>query len=66
MLDRGGLEVVETAGIELRPYWGVPGIDHVVRDTLDEDVELVEACASWAPRRVEYAYVGVVHARKRA
>ena len=29
MLEACGFDVVETGGIELRPYWGVPGIDHV-------------------------------------
>ena len=66
MLDACGFDVVETGGIELRPYWGVPGIDHVVRDTLDDDEELVAALAELGRRAgVEYAYVGVVTARKR-
>jgi SAM-dependent methyltransferase len=67
MLDREGLDVAETAGVELRPYWGVPGIDHVLRDRLDEDAEMVEALRELGRRvGVEYAYVGVVLARKRA
>jgi SAM-dependent methyltransferase len=67
MLDRCGFEVIETAGIELRPYWGVPGLDHLVRETLDEDPELVAALAELGRRAgIEYAYVGVVQARKRA
>jgi SAM-dependent methyltransferase len=67
LLEPDGLEVVETAGVELRPYWGVPGIDHVLRDVLDEHVEIVEALREMGRRvGVEYAYVGVVLARKRA
>ncbi|HEY3669807.1 MAG TPA: methyltransferase domain-containing protein [Acidimicrobiia bacterium] len=66
MLDRDGFDVVDTAGIELRPYWGVPGIDHVLRDTLDEDAEMVAVLAELGRRAgIEYAYVGVVTARKR-
>ena len=66
LLDREHLDVVETGGIELRPYWGVPGIDHVLRDRLDEDVAMVEALRELGRRAgVEYAYVGVVTARKR-
>ena len=34
-----GLAVISTAGIELRPYWGVPGIDPLVRDAIDDDDE---------------------------
>ncbi len=67
MLGACGFDVVETAGIELRPYWGVPGIDHIVRETLDEDPELVAALAEIGRRvGIECAYVGVVTARKRA
>jgi len=67
MLDREGLDIVETDGVELRPYWGVPGIDHVLRDRLDEDAVMVEALRELGRRAgVEYAYVGVVLARKRA
>ena len=66
MLEVSGFDVVETAGIELRPYWGVPGIDHVLRDQLDEDAEMVDALRELGRRAgVEYAYVGVVLARRR-
>jgi SAM-dependent methyltransferase len=66
-LDREGLDVVETGGVELRPYWGVPGIDHVLRERLDEDPDMGEALRELGHRAgVEYAYVGVVLARKRA
>jgi SAM-dependent methyltransferase len=67
MLGREQLDVVDTAGVELRPYWGVPGIDHVLRDRLDEHAEMVEALRELGRRAgVEYAYVGVVLARKRS
>jgi SAM-dependent methyltransferase len=67
MLRTLDFEVVETGGVELRPYWGVPGIDHVVRDATDDDDELVAALDELGRRAgVEYAYVGVVLARKRA
>jgi SAM-dependent methyltransferase len=67
MLDAAGLDVVETAGIELRPYWGVPGVDHLVRDPVDDDPELVEVLRALGRRAgIDYAYVGVVTARKRA
>jgi len=53
------------AGVELRPYWGVPGIDHVLRERLDEHAEMVEVLRELGRRAgVEYAYVGVVLARK--
>jgi 2-polyprenyl-3-methyl-5-hydroxy-6-metoxy-1,4-benzoquinol methylase len=66
LLDGCGLDVVDTAGIELRPYWGVPGLDDVVRETLDEDPELVGMLAELGRRAgIDYAYVGVVKARKR-
>ncbi len=65
MLDAHGLDVVDTAGIELRPYWGVPGIDHVVRDMVDEDEELVAALSELGRRAgIEFAYIGVVTARE--
>ena len=67
MLDTCGFDVVETGGIELRPYWGVPGIDHVLREVIDEDPELVAALAELGRRAgIDYAYVGVVTARERA
>lgn len=64
MLDRHGFEVAETAGIELRPYWGVPGLDDVVRDILDDDPDLVAALAELGRRAgIDFAYVGVIRAR---
>jgi succinyl-diaminopimelate desuccinylase len=45
----------------------VPGIDHVLREAVDDDPELVAALAELGRRAgIDYAYVGVVTARKRA
>ena len=67
MLNAVELEIESTSGIELRPYWGVPGIDGVVREIIDEDEEVVEMLRVLGPRvGVEYAYLGVVGARKRS
>jgi SAM-dependent methyltransferase len=66
MLDAAGLEVTETDGIELRPYWGVPGIDDATREVLDEDPCFVELMIELGRRvGVEHAYVGVLYATKR-
>jgi SAM-dependent methyltransferase len=66
MLSAAGLDVTETDGIELRPYWGVPGIDDLTRDLLDEDEAFVSLMVELGKRvGVEYAYVGVVYATKR-
>ncbi len=66
MLDAAGLDVFETAGIELRPYWGVPGIDEVTRDLVDNDAEFVQLMIELGKRvGVEHAYVGVAYTTKR-
>ena len=66
MLDAAGLEVVETGGVELRPFLGVPGVDEHVRTVTDDDPAVVEALRELGRRAgVEYAYVGVVLARAR-
>jgi hypothetical protein len=67
MLADSGLAVESTAGIELRPYWGVPGVDPLVRAAIDDDEAVVDALRVLGTRAgAEYAYVGVVRARKRA
>jgi SAM-dependent methyltransferase len=67
MLADAGLVVESTAGIELRPYWGVPSVDALVRDVVDDDEEFVEAMRVLGMRAgAEYAYVGVVRASKLA
>ena len=67
LLGYAGLEVESTAGVSLYPYWGVPGVDETVREITDEDPEFV-ALMSELGRRVgaEYAYTGVVRARRSA
>lgn len=65
LLDDAGLQIVETAGVMLYPYWGVPGVDDIVRTIIDDDPEFVAMMAELG-RRVgaEYAYTGVVVARR--
>lgn len=66
LLDAVGLDVTETDGIELRPYWGVPGIDPATRDALDDDEAFVALMVELGRRAgVEYAYIGVIDATKR-
>jgi SAM-dependent methyltransferase len=66
VLHRCGLDVVDTAGVELRPYWGVPGVDDLVRGAVDDDDELVDALRELGRRAgAEYAYVGVIRATRR-
>jgi SAM-dependent methyltransferase len=66
LLDDAGFDLVSTAGVSLLPYWGVPGIDEVVRPITDDDPEVVELLRELG-RRVgaEHAYAGVVLARRR-
>lgn len=65
LVDDAGLEIVETAGVSLYPYWAVPGVDDVVRTITDDDPEFVAMMAELG-RRVgaEYAYTGVVLAQR--
>lgn len=66
VLAKGGFEVVDTAGVDFFPYWGVPGLDDAVRAITDGDDEVVEAMREIGRRvGIDYAYVGVVLARKR-
>ena len=65
LLDSVGLEVTETAGVSLLPYWGIPGIDEVVRELTDNDPEVVEMMRVLGRQAGEYAYTGVVLARRR-
>lgn len=39
---RYGLITKKAGGVFLFPYWGIPGIDEVVRDVVDNDSDLVE------------------------
>ena len=65
ILADAGLGIVDTAGATFYPYWGVPGVDEIVREIIDDDPEFV-AMMSELGRRVgaEYAYTGVVFARR--
>ena len=67
LLDEAGLEITETAGVTLYPYWAVPGVDEIVRTITDEDPEFVAMMAELGRRAgAEYAYTGVVFARRPA
>lgn len=59
-------EIERTEGISLYPYWGVPGVDEVVRTVIDDDPEFVDLMHELG-RLVgaEHAYTGVVFARRR-
>lgn len=65
LLAGAGFEVVATAGVDFRPYWGVPGIDEAVRKVTDGDPVVAEAMGEIG-RLVghRYAYTGIVTARK--
>ena len=66
MLDDADLDVIDTGGIELMPYWGIPGVDEAVRAITDDDPEVVEMLRELGRRAgPEYAYTGVVLAKKR-
>jgi len=67
LLDGAGLEIFETAGVTLYPYWAVPGVDEIVRKIADDDPEFVAMMAELGRRAgAEYAYTGVVFARRPA
>lgn len=57
MLEALGFSVVDSAGMLLYPYWGIPGVDDVVRHLTDDDVETVQLFRELG-RRVgaEHAY----------
>lgn len=65
LLAERGFAVTERKGIMLYPYWGIPGIDGVVRHITDDDPEIVEILrdigAKIDPR---HAYTFVVSATK--
>ncbi|MFN5698256.1 MAG: class I SAM-dependent methyltransferase, partial [Cyanobacteriota bacterium] len=65
LLHQHGFDLERSAGIFLYPYWGVPGVDAVVRQTTDEDPEFVELMRVLGERvGAEYAYCSVILARK--
>jgi 2-polyprenyl-3-methyl-5-hydroxy-6-metoxy-1,4-benzoquinol methylase len=66
LLRGAGLETVETAGVSFYPYWGIPGVDEVVRELIDDDPEVVDMLRAIGARvGREFAYTGVVVAKKR-
>jgi ubiquinone/menaquinone biosynthesis C-methylase UbiE len=65
LLDDAGFMITKTAGIFLYPYWGIPGIDEVVREITDNDPEVVEIMRVLGERvGAEYAYAFVILATK--
>lgn len=65
LLAAHGLHVDERRGIFLFPYWGVPGLDIVVRRITDEDPEVVEILRDMGARiDPRHAYVFALRARK--
>jgi SAM-dependent methyltransferase len=66
LLDQTGFEIVESRGLFLYPYWGVPGVDEHVREIIDDDPEIVEVCRELGDLvGAAHAFVSVVLARKR-
>lgn len=65
MLADAGFAIAREGGIFLFAYWGIPGIDHLVRHLIDDDMEVVEL-----HRRLgraigaDHAYCSVALARK--
>jgi 2-polyprenyl-3-methyl-5-hydroxy-6-metoxy-1,4-benzoquinol methylase len=67
LLDSAGLEITRSTGVFLYPYWGVPGVDEVVREIADEDPEIVEVLRQLGERAgPELAYLSVVLAARTA
>jgi SAM-dependent methyltransferase len=65
LIEQHGLKVVRSGGIFLYPYWGIPGVDQVMRSINDSDPEVVELMRQLG-RRVgpENAYAFVLLAQK--
>ncbi len=65
LLVAAGFEIERSGSILLYPYWGIPGIDEIVRHIMDEDEEMVEVTRVLGERAgPEYAYTFIVSARK--
>ena len=65
MVEAAGLEIVDRRGLFLYPYWGVPGVDRVVRHLIDEDPEVVALTRELGELvGADHAYAGVYEARK--
>jgi SAM-dependent methyltransferase len=65
MLANAGFGIAREGGIFLFAYWGIPGIDHLVRHLIDDDAEVVELHRTLG-RAVgaDHAYCSVALARK--
>ncbi|WP_436794238.1 methyltransferase domain-containing protein [Actinospongicola halichondriae] len=60
-----GLEIVETGGVSMYPYWGIPGVDDLVRHVTDDDEAVVEMFRFLGKAAGDrYAYTGTALARK--
>jgi hypothetical protein len=67
LLKEDGFRLERSAGIFLYPYWGVPGVDHVVLEITDQDPEFVELIRRLGERiGAENAYCSVVLGRKKS
>lgn len=67
LLAQHGFTSRQAGGIFLFPYWGVPGIDEVVRSLTDDDPEVVEMFRVLGRRAgPEYAYSFVILAEKQS
>ena len=65
LLTKLGFAISSTAGVFLYPYWGIAGIDAVVRDIEDNDPEFVEVMRALGERAgAEYAYTSIVVAER--
>ena len=57
--------MAERLGAMLYPYWGIPGIDGILRNIIDNDPELVEIQRDMGARiDPRHAYAFVLRARK--
>lgn len=67
LLRERGFSVTRCLGVMLYPYWGIPGIDTVVRRVTDDDPELVEILRDMGSRiDPRHTYGFVVQATKLA
>ncbi|MGE4012011.1 MAG: class I SAM-dependent methyltransferase, partial [Alphaproteobacteria bacterium] len=67
ILATHGFDVEQSAGIGFYPYWGIPGIDHLVRHLTDDDSELVEILGTMGEQiGPHHAYTMFLRARKNA
>jgi hypothetical protein len=67
MLADAGFAITREGGIFLFAYWGIPGIDHLVRHLIDDDAEVVELHRKLGRAAgADHAYCSVALARKNA